>query len=239
MDYTDQASVDAFYVEFKSLREEFNVHRLLEEKCIHPLLSERVPGGARRLEEEHRDQNRRWEDLLAEYDAIRSKPASFTKRREQSLEFYRAFNRFIALYLTHINEEEEVVQRTLWDICTKEDLGSAMSMILVNQKPAELMQNLEMMIPAMNLDERAELFMGIEATAPPDVFRTICDLAKRVLSYQDWSNLKSRVGITCVFPLWVESPCFFGYLMTLSIDNAYRKAETPRASKTSSSASLP
>lgn len=71
-----------------------------------------MPNGARKLEDDHQEMHRQFYDLIANYDSIRSKNMDFEKRSELSLELYRAWNRFISFYLTHINEEEEYVQPT-------------------------------------------------------------------------------------------------------------------------------
>lgn len=86
----------------------------LEEKFIHPLLSDRVPGGARKPEENHRIMHQRFDDLVTHVDGIRAK-SDFEKRRELALEFYRAWNRFLSFYFVHINREEEQAQPALSD----------------------------------------------------------------------------------------------------------------------------
>jgi len=49
IDYNDRNALEKFHEELRAFKEEMRVHASLEEKFIHPLLSNRVPGGARRL----------------------------------------------------------------------------------------------------------------------------------------------------------------------------------------------
>jgi hypothetical protein len=167
----------------------------MEEKYIHPVLSEMVPGGARKLEEDHRIINQRFDDLVAHLDGIRSKSGDLEKRRELVLEFYRAWNRFIAYYFTHINVEEERVMPILWKLCTNEELAATFRTIIASQKPEELRENFEMMLPAMNLYERVDMINQGRSTMPPEAFQAFLKLAEHLLSPDDWKALKSKLGI--------------------------------------------
>lgn len=94
-DYADQNALDRLYDELNSFREHMRLHADAEEKYIHPMLSERVPGGARKLEEDHRIINQRFDDLVTHLDRTRAQSADLKRRRELILEFYRAWNRFL------------------------------------------------------------------------------------------------------------------------------------------------
>jgi len=188
-------NLDMFHDELTSFKEHMRLHAALEEKYVHPLLSERVPGGAKKLEEDHRNINQQFDDLVTHFNAIRSKPADFETRRELALEFYRAWNRFVSFYFMHINEEEESVQPTLWKLCTNEELANTFRTILASQKPNELKYNLEIMLPAMNLDGRAETINAARASAPPEMFQAVLKVAEQVLSPDEWAVLKSKIGI--------------------------------------------
>ena len=196
LDCTDQKSLDKLYDELNSFREHMRLHAHLEEKFIHTMLSQRVPGGARQLEEDHRVMHQKFDDLITHFDGIRAKPADFEKRRELTLEFYRAWNRFIAFYFMHINREEEKVMPTLWKLCTNEELADTFKMIMANQKQEEVVENLEMMLPAMNLQERAEMLGAGRAMMPPEAYQGFLKLAQRILEPNDWTNLKTKLGVT-------------------------------------------
>ncbi len=195
MDYNDKDSLDRLYGKLTAFREHMRLHASLEEKFIHPLLSERVPGGARKLEEEHRAMHEQFDDIVAQFDGIKSKSTESEMRRELILEFYRAWNRFISFYFSHINVEEENVQPTLWKICTDKELAEIFRAILASQNPEELKYNLQLMLPAMNLYERAEILNAGRASMPPQAFQVVLKLAEQVLNPDDWKALKSKIGI--------------------------------------------
>jgi hypothetical protein len=153
-----------------------------------------VPGGARKLDEDHRVMNQQFDDIVAQFDGIRVRPAESEVRRELLLEFYRAWNRFISFYFTHINEEEENVQPTLWKICTDKELAETFKSILASQNPEEVKYDLQIMLPAMNIHERAEIINAGRANIPPQAFQGFLKLAEQVLGPEDWTALKSKTG---------------------------------------------
>ncbi len=171
------------------------LHAKLEEEYVNPLLSERVPGGARRLEEDRRIMHQQFNDLVAHFESAKSKPLDFEKRHELEFEFYRAWNRLIAFYFTHINHEEEDIQPALWKLCTTEELANTFKLIMANQTPKELMNNLEMMLPAMSLNERVILLNQGRASMPPEAFQAALKVAEHALRPRDWTALKSKLAI--------------------------------------------
>ncbi len=158
MDFTDQASLDAFHGELKSMVAGIRLHHHnMEEKFIHPLLSARVPGGAERLDRQHRHIDHLLDNLLIHFEAMRTTAADFEKRRELGMEFYLAFNRFISFFLIHIDQEEEQIQPALWNLCTVEELETAWRAIIAGQTPEEAAENLGMILSSANLDELTNL----------------------------------------------------------------------------------
>jgi hypothetical protein len=195
MDYDDIASIDNLYHDLIALKEHVFLHASLEEKFIHPLLSERVPGGARKLEEDHHTMHQQFEDVAGQLDRTRANSIESEMRGRLVLEFYRAWNRFTSFYFMHINEEEENVQPTLWKICTDKELAETFKAILASQNPEELKYDLQIMLPAMNIYERAEMINAGRANTPPQAFQGFLKLAEQLLSPDDWKALKPKIGI--------------------------------------------
>jgi len=190
LNVNDQNAITALEGELASFRDNMYLHADIEEKFIHPLLSERVPGGADRLNEDHRMMHKQFDELVACFGEIKKKP-----REELSLEFYLAWNRFISFYLNHIDYEEEHVMPTLWKLCTPDELGDVFKKAMAGQTPKELMENLVMMLPAISLMERAMLLNQGRATMPPEAFQAVLKLAERVLTPEDWASLKAALKL--------------------------------------------
>ena len=56
-------------------------------------------------------------------------------------------------------------------------------------------QSLSIMIPAMNIEDRTELFSGMRAGAPPEVFAGALGLAQSVLEPVRYDALARRLGV--------------------------------------------
>jgi nitrite reductase/ring-hydroxylating ferredoxin subunit/hemerythrin-like domain-containing protein len=196
LNQTDPKAIDALYEELYSFREHMRLHAHIEETCVHPVLSQRVPGGARQLEEEHRVIRQKFDDLIANFEGIRAKPVDFEKRGELALEFYRAWSRFTAFYFMHINREEEQVMPILWNLCTPEEIAKIHRLMITNQKQEELVEDFKMMLPNANLQGQVEILGSVRATLPLDVYQVFLKLAERLLEPKDWANLKEKLGFT-------------------------------------------
>ena len=195
IDYTDQETVRGFRDEFISVVANIRHHHTLEEKFYHPLLSERVPGGDEKLLEDHHMVDHMLDNLVTHLEGIISKSADFKKHGELGQEFYMAFNRFVAFFMTHIDEEEEHIQPTLWDLCTFEELDTAEMTLIASQKPEEARENLEMILTSANLHDLADLLGRAKADVPPEMVQAVFQLAESILDARDWAALKSRIGI--------------------------------------------
>jgi nitrite reductase/ring-hydroxylating ferredoxin subunit len=195
LDYTNPEVVDALYDELFSFREHLRVHANVEEKFIHPVLSQRVPGGARQLEEDHRLIRQEFDDLIANFDGFRAKPVGFEKRVELALEFYRAWNRFVAFYFMHINREEEQVMPTLWKLCTVEELAGIHKLMINNQSHEQLVEDFKMMLPNANLKEQVEILGSVRAMLSSEEYQGFLKLAEQLLGPKSWANLKTELEL--------------------------------------------
>ena len=196
LDHTNPKAVDALYDELYSFREHLRVHAHMEEKFIHPVLSQRVPGGAMQLEEDHRLIRQKFDDLIANFDGFRAKPVDFEKRPELALELYRAWNRFAAFYFMHINREEEQVMPTLWKLCTVEELAEIHKLMIINQTHEQLVEDFKMMLPNANLKEQVEILGSVRAALSHEEYQGFLKLAEQLLGPKNWADLKTELGLT-------------------------------------------
>jgi 3-methyladenine DNA glycosylase AlkD len=191
----DQNAISALEKELIAFRENMYFHARLEEKFVHPLLSARIPGGADKLNEDHKIMHKQLDELAACFGEIKKKPADFEKTEELSLEFYRAWARFTAFYFNHIDYEEENVMPSLWKLCTNNELFETFKKVLADQTPKELMDNLTLMLPAMNPKERAIILTAGQATMPPEAFQDVLKIAENVLTSEDFVSLKTALKL--------------------------------------------
>ncbi len=190
LDHTNPKALDTLYDELYSFREHLRLHAQLEEKFIHTVLSQRVPSGAKQLEEDHRIIHQEFDDLITDFEGIKAKPIDFEKREELVLEFYRAWNRFFAFYLLHINREEEQIMPVLWKLCTVKELAETHKLMITSQKHEELVEDFEMILPNASSRERIEILGTLRVLEPPEVYQEFLKLAERILEPNDWARLK-------------------------------------------------
>ncbi len=175
--------------------ENLHLHADHEEHFIHPLLSDRMPGGAEKLEADHRIMRHTLGILMTHFEGIKTKDMAFERRQELGLEFYLAFNRFVTFYVSHINDEEETAQPVLWRLCTDEELLTTWNAILASQTPEEAAENLTMIFHAANTDELAHMLEMGKKTMPSQAFQNVTGLAQRLLSAEEWNILKEHLGM--------------------------------------------
>jgi len=191
----DQKAITAIEEELNMFRENMYLHARLEEKFVHPLLSQRIPGGADKLNGDHKIMHKQLDELVACFGEIKNKPADFEKREDLSLEFYRAWARFTAFYLSHIDYEEENVMPSLWKLCTNDELFETFKKILADQTPKELIGNLALMVPAMNPVERVMLLTAGRAAMPPEAFQSVLKIVEQTLTAEDFASLKTALKL--------------------------------------------
>ena len=193
LNINDQNKLNSLEVALVSFRDHMYKHASLEEKFIHPLLAERVPGGADRLEEDHRVMHKQFENIVACFGELKKKLTNFEQRDELSLEFYRAWSRFISFYLDHIDFEEDHVMPLLWKLCTHDELAGRFRQIVTDLTPNQLMYNLEIILPALNPAERFMTLKMGQTTMPTEAFQAVLNVAERVLSPEDLASLKAML----------------------------------------------
>jgi len=194
-DYSEKTSVDKLNELLIAFREQLRIHIETEETFIHPLLSKRVPGGARELKEEHRVHVQRFEDLIKHLEGIRALPPDFEMLGEAGLEYYRALNRFISGYLVHIDKEEEEIQPALWRLATEDELMGILGGYLSGMRditPKDAGYLLKMMVPAYDPEELRVVFERAKA-APPEAKKMLYALTESMLSAEELASVKKRL----------------------------------------------
>ncbi|MFN3523012.1 MAG: hemerythrin domain-containing protein [Phenylobacterium sp.] len=165
-----------------------------EETFIHPLLAERQGAAAERLAEQHEDHRRGFGRLERMIQTVET--AGSQERPARLRELYLAFSRFVADDLAHMHEEETITWPLLCALFTDEELAALEMRIIASIDPATNMAIMRRMIPAMTRQERAALLGGMQASAPPEVFRGVMEGAARTtLTAADFADLESRLSV--------------------------------------------
>lgn len=168
-------------------------HSEHEDAGIQPALEVHLPDLAARIESDHRTIDARLGDLRGLAEEAAALAATDPGTRVHRL--YLALASFTGHYLAHQDVEERVVMPALEAEVGVEAVVAMHQAILASIPPDEMASSLALMIPAMNIDDRAGLLGGMRAEAPAEVFEGVWGLAGSVLDPADLRALASRLGI--------------------------------------------
>ncbi|MBV8984419.1 MAG: hemerythrin domain-containing protein [Acidimicrobiia bacterium] len=167
-------------------------HAAHEDKHVQPSIEAHFPALAERVECDHLTLESRMETLNEMADA-----AAFAKanQREALHRLYLEVASFTSAYLEHQDVEERVIMPALETAIGSETVADIHHAIVSSIPPAETAVSLSLMLPAMNVDDRAELLGGMRAGAPAEVFEGVWGLAGSVLTPGDYEALGVRLGV--------------------------------------------
>jgi len=167
-------------------------HAEHEDAAIQPVLEDRLPALAARIASAHATIEAR----MVELRGVASEVATATGDSRVTLHrLYLELAVFTRDYLAHQDDEERVVMPALEAAVGVERVGELQLQIVTSIPPEEMVQALAFMLPAMNVDDRAELLGGMRAGAPAEAFAGIWSLAGSVLPPADHAALAVRLGI--------------------------------------------
>lgn len=168
-------------------------HSEHEDDAIQPVLERRLPDLARRVATDHEVVESRLTVLTELAAAAADADAAGARAAVHAL--YAELASFTAAYLDHQDVEERVVMPTLEAEIGVEATGGIHQQIIGSIPPEDLARSLALMLPAMNIDDRAELLGGMRAGAPKDAFQAVWSLTGSVLAPADHAALAQRLGL--------------------------------------------
>ena len=164
-----------------------------EETFLQPVIEEFTPVYAEEIAETHA----RLEGQMAQLELLADRAAESCaeQRRLLTHRFYLGLASFTAAYLEHQEFEEFEVMVMLSEHVSPEELRALDNAIVATISPEMMGQSLSIMVPAMNIEDQAELFGGMQAGAPPEVFAGAMGLAQSVLEPVRYEALARRLGV--------------------------------------------
>ena len=169
-------------------------HAHHEDAVIDPVLERHLPDLASEINDDHERLERMFSSITDLGTAIVDVASSEQRRLLQLLHLDLA--RFTSSYLEHIDLEERVVMQRLPELVGVEEIAAMHGAIVGSIPPDEMARSLAFMLPAMNIDDRAELFGGLRLAAPPEAFDATMGLARSVLRSSDFVALVDRLAVT-------------------------------------------
>jgi hypothetical protein len=90
--------------------------------------------------------------------------------------------------------EETANNAALWAHYTDAELMALHDRLVATISPADTMQTMRWMVPALTPQQRAAVLGGVKAEAPADVFDAVIGVVRPHLEPNDWAKLARDVG---------------------------------------------
>lgn len=190
VDPSDAIAIDAVHAQIRRMISFLADHAEHEDGVIQPVLTEQLPALADRVADEHETLERRMAGLLD----LSAACAGSANRRFALHQLYLEWTAFTAGYLLHIDLEERVIGPALEDAVGVPRVIEMHEAIVGSIPPPEMAAALALMLPAMNLDDRVDMLGGMRMGAPAEVFSSVWNLTRSVLTADDFAAVSARFG---------------------------------------------
>lgn len=176
-----------------SVRRVLESHAHHEDSFIEPQLWSHLPELAEKIAADHDT----LEPRFAAIDELATGLIDLTTDVGRLVfHLYHELSGFTSAYLAHQLVEERIVMPALQAAIGVDAVADIHLGIVTSIPPAEMVQSLSFMLPAMNADDRAELLGGMRASAPADAFQGVLALARSVLEPADFAATTARLDRT-------------------------------------------
>lgn len=186
------ADLDALAAHVASVAQLLNEHAAHEDAHIDAPLQQHYPAFAERINADHVLLDGRIDGLRERATGLRTAGAGDRRARVHGL--YMELASFTSAYLDHQDFEERVVMPAIDAALGVEGVAEIHGAIIAGIPPEEMARSLAIMLPAMNVDDRADLLGGMQANAPAEAFEATWSLAASVLAPADVAALATRLG---------------------------------------------
>jgi hypothetical protein len=136
-DCADASAVAELQQPWERLHAALGGHSRHEDDYMFALLSDRVPGGADKLTQEHVRIHAAADQITTQFQRIAAEPRD-EKRRMLGLERYRALQRFTAACLVHFDEEETEALARIWALCDDAEIADTRAAFMATIGPEEM-----------------------------------------------------------------------------------------------------
>lgn len=158
-DPADPAGRAALAAAVEAVVDELLAHAEHEDRYIHPLLRERAPATARRLDEEH-------VALDARLEQLRDVAASYADSPVEPNVLYRAVAAFTAAYLGHLAVEEGEALPALWGSCSDDELAGILVSFRGSRSDTENLVSVLAQLGTLNPPELVQMVSVVLGSVP-------------------------------------------------------------------------
>jgi len=163
-----------------------------EDAHVLPVLEAHGPSLLARISSDHADLEGRLARIVDRTAEMTDSPAGEQRARVHNL--YLDLASYTGAYLGHQEFEERVVMPSLLAAIGVDGALDVHHSIVSSIPPPVMAKSLAVMIPAMNVEDRAELLAGVQNDARPEVFDGVWGLTRSVITAADFRALATRLG---------------------------------------------
>jgi hypothetical protein len=170
---------------------ELHLHH--ENEFIHPALERAQPGSSTRIRREHAQHIETIREIrelagLADHPRAAQRAAALSR-------LYLALALFVAENFEHMHVEETLHNAVLWAHYSDAELIEIDRALVASIPPQAMHRALHWFLPALNAAERAQMLQGMRGSMPPEVFRSVLDIARRTIAAPDFMKLTLTLGL--------------------------------------------
>jgi len=187
-DFTDPAGSALAVKKIEQVLEQFESHAAHEDRHIIPAVMKYDPGLASEIDSEHEKDEMltlRLENKITKF----LKADSPTDLHRTGLQVMYCFIDFVAFNLTHMNKEESMINKVLWENYTDEELMDISKAIRTEIPPQEMMLTLRLMLKGISNAEIVALFNDMKANAPAPAYEAVRQMAILELPSYRWHQV--------------------------------------------------
>jgi hypothetical protein len=193
VDPHDRDAVRAVAERWTDLVSVLVAHAEHEDEFVQPVIERFAPADATEIAEDHP----RLEARMAELEVLADRAVDACPEQARLLthRFYLGLASFTSEYLRHQEFEELEVMVTLSQHLSFDELLGVDNAIVASIAPEMMAKSAALMLPAMNIEDQTDLYLGAQAGVPPEVFAGMVGLAESVLEPARFEALGARLGL--------------------------------------------
>jgi hypothetical protein len=188
----DDDAVAELTAHVRDLVQLLRAHAGHEDRHIDPLLERHAPEIGAELAVAHDTSEAALDELSSTAGALEHAGAD---RPALLATLYDRLADFTVSYLAHLRDEEGIAMPALAAALPPSELLDVQNAIRGQITPDEMCRFIQLMVPAMDPDERAAMLTGMQA-APPELFTQFRDAARSALPEDQWRELSRRLSPT-------------------------------------------
>ncbi|MEJ7682318.1 MAG: hemerythrin domain-containing protein [Segetibacter sp.] len=158
----------------------FEGHAHAEDTLVFPMLNEVAPKLVTEFEKQHIQDHQLGEELETAIDQLKA-AGSRVEKMKAGIQIQLAFTEFVAFNLSHMNQEETIINEKLWAHYSDDELMAIQQKVVATVSPEKNAKYGYWMLKGLSQNEIIGWYREIKENAPPFVLAQMLKLAKSVL----------------------------------------------------------